>query len=273
MAQLTTFKIVVLAIVQGLAELLPISSSGHVIVAEKLMGLSATSPEMTYLLVMLHTGTMFAVLTYFWRDWKALLLNPARRKNLIVMAILATGATGVVGLTLKHIIEHYFLHGRAIENLFGNVKVIIASLVAAGVVILISSLKIWKPQESKDHSNSVAVLIGAVQGLCLPFRGFSRSGATISVGMIFGMTRRFSEQFSFLLAVILTPPVIAREVLRLEHAHVHPQFMPGFVGLVFSFIAGLFAITWLSRWLEKGKWGYFGAYCLLFAAVLYFLKF
>ena len=68
---MTMLKILVLAIVQGAAELLPISSSAHVIVAEKLLGLDPTSPEMTPLLVMLHTGTMFAVIFFFWRSWKA----------------------------------------------------------------------------------------------------------------------------------------------------------------------------------------------------------
>lgn len=65
-----TLKVVVLAIVQGLAELLPVSSSAHVVVAEKLMGLDPSSPQMTLLLVMLHTGTMFAVIAYFWKQWK-----------------------------------------------------------------------------------------------------------------------------------------------------------------------------------------------------------
>ena len=64
------FKVIILAIVQGLAELLPVSSSAHVVVAEKLMGLDASSPQMTLLLVMLHTGTMFAVIVYFWNQWK-----------------------------------------------------------------------------------------------------------------------------------------------------------------------------------------------------------
>ena len=63
-------QVIILAIVQGLAELLPVSSSAHVVVAEKLMGLDPTSPQMTLLLVMLHTGTMFAVIVYFWNQWK-----------------------------------------------------------------------------------------------------------------------------------------------------------------------------------------------------------
>src|SRR5438067_12324655 len=92
-------KILILAIIQGAAELLPVSSSAHVIVAEKLMGLDPTSPAMTLLLVMLHTGTMFAVIVYFWRAWRTTFFSSAQgfRDNLIYV-IVATVITGIVGL-------------------------------------------------------------------------------------------------------------------------------------------------------------------------------
>src|SRR6185437_7862461 len=100
---MTLIHIIILAAVQGAAELLPVSSSAHVIVAEKLMGLDPSAPEMTFLLVMLHTGTMFAVLLYFWKRWSALLKeNP---KGFIRAVVLATAVTGVVGLFLKVLIE------------------------------------------------------------------------------------------------------------------------------------------------------------------------
>src|SRR5690349_21957436 len=100
-------KILVLALIQGAAELLPVSSSAHVIVAEKLMGLDPAKPDMTFLLVMLHTGTMFAVLVYFWPRWRALFRrDPAAGEagpsgwHFIAMVILATAFTGVLGLGL-----------------------------------------------------------------------------------------------------------------------------------------------------------------------------
>jgi undecaprenyl-diphosphatase len=119
-----------------------------------------------------------------------------------------------------------------------------------------------------------------VQGFCLPFRGFSRSGATISVGLLLGIARTKSEEFSFVLAVVLTPPVIAREVLRLlksQAVGMPPQgttllslFLPSMLGMVLSFIAGLLALRWLSNWLERGRWQFFGYYCLL-ASILVFI--
>src|SRR5271169_3785761 len=100
-------QIIVLAVIQGLAELLPVSSSAHVVVAEKLMGLDPSAPNMTFLLVMLHTGTMFAVIAYFWKAWKKTFFASAEVfKKQIVRLIVATLLTGIVGYPLMIGIEH-----------------------------------------------------------------------------------------------------------------------------------------------------------------------
>src|ERR1700735_1716035 len=101
-------QIVILALIQGAAGLLPVSSSAHVIVAEKLLGLDPSAPELTFFLVMLHTGTMFAVLLYFWKRWMALAQN-GNLNRFIRAIVIATGVTGVVGLALKFIIEKVIL--------------------------------------------------------------------------------------------------------------------------------------------------------------------
>jgi undecaprenyl-diphosphatase len=103
---MSLFNIVVLAIIQGLAELLPVSSSAHVVVAEKLLGLDPSSPPMTLLLVMLHTGTMFAVIVYFWRTWRGTYFQslPAFKK-FAAQVIIATLLTGIVGGALTLLIE------------------------------------------------------------------------------------------------------------------------------------------------------------------------
>src|SRR6202167_979200 len=95
---MTILNGVILAIVQGLAELLPVSSSAHVVVAEKLLGLDPSSPPMTLLLVMLHTGTMFAVVVYFWRTWRSTYFQSlAAFKTFAVQVTVATLLTGIVG--------------------------------------------------------------------------------------------------------------------------------------------------------------------------------
>lgn len=270
-------QILVLAVVQGAAELLPVSSSAHVIVAEKLMGLDPTSPEMTLLLVMLHTGTMFAVIAYFWTAWRAAYFSSAAafRANAVRIAV-ATILTGIVGLALLQIIKFAFA-GPAfeVEQLFGNARLMAAALAAAGLLIIVSSRLAQGVHH--DFSLGSAAWVGAVQGLCLPFRGFSRSGATISAGLILGVNRRRAEEFSFALAVVLTPAVIAKEAHRLLKApHVSDAASvgwmhllgPSLLGMVLSFLAGLLALKWLSRWLEAGHWHYFGIYCLAAAPVV-----
>ncbi len=95
---MSIFKVIILAIVQGLAELLPVSSSAHVVVAEKLIGLDPSSPQMTLLLVMLHTGTMFAVIAYFWNQWKKTYFSSSDAfKRFAIRVIWATILTAVIG--------------------------------------------------------------------------------------------------------------------------------------------------------------------------------
>jgi undecaprenyl-diphosphatase len=280
-------QIFALAAVQGAAELLPVSSSAHVIVAAKLMGLDPTTPEMTLLLVMLHTGTMFAVILFFWKAWRASFFSSRQQFwNACKFILVATALTGAVGLGLKAAIERVAF-GKAghaeIEMLFGNLGLISAALAAVGVLIVFAGLRQKRsaaPGAKLGFGEACA--IGAVQGLCLPLRGFSRSGATISAGLLLGIAKQRVEEFSFALAVVLTPPVIAREVLRLMKAqalpvtggaHLLDLFFPSFCGMLLSFLSGLVALRWLSSWLDKGLWHYFGYYCLAASAIVFTLYF
>jgi undecaprenyl-diphosphatase len=274
-------QIVILAIVQGMAELLPVSSSAHVIVAEKLMGLDPTRPERTLLLVMLHTGTMFAVICYFWNTWKTEFGRSGRAaRTYLKNLVLASFLTGVVGLGLKQVIEKVALKDvphAEIEMIFGNLTLISASLAVVGGLILYSGLRTRRTGDGRrDLDRAGACWMGAIQGLCLPFRGFSRSGSTISVGLILGLSRKRVEAFSFALAVVLTPPVIAREVWRLlrsrpEGGLLH-LFGPSLLGMVLAFGAGLLALRWLSTWLERGRWHVFGTYCICVSMVTFVLS-
>jgi len=281
---MSLLHVIILAIVQGFAELLPVSSSAHVIVAEKLMGLDPSSPPLTLLLVMLHTGTMFAVIVYFWRQWRdTYFQSSAAFRESAGLVILATVLTGVVGEGCIKIIEKTLFRNvphAQIEDLFGRLELIAPALAAAGVLILIAGIiEKRNPTGSLRESNELnarqAGLIGVVQGLCLPFRGFSRSGATISTGMLAGVAKSRAETFSFALAVVLTPPVVAREAMRLiqaermsSTAHLAAAVLPSLLGAGFAFLAGLLALKWLTRWLEGGRWYLFGIYCLVAAAMV-----
>jgi undecaprenyl-diphosphatase len=286
-------QVIVLAIVQGLAELLPVSSSAHVVIAEKLMGLDPSSPQMTLLLVMLHTGTMFAVIAYFWKTWKkAYFSSSGAFQRFAILVVWATVLTGIIGEAIKKVIEKTLFAGvekAEIEQLFSHLELIAPALAAAGVIILIAGLierrqainaSMEAPRTSVTLSQ--AGWMGIVQGLALPFRGFSRSGSTISTGMLVGARKEAAERFSFALAVVLTPPVVAIEAMRLlkaSHAaaatgaaiDLHASVASSVLGMVFSFMAGLAALKWLSSWLESGRWYLFGIYCLVASAGVFYL--
>jgi undecaprenyl-diphosphatase len=306
-------KVLILAIVQGLAELLPVSSSAHVVVTERLLGLDPSAPEMTLLLVMLHTGTMFAVIAFFWKQWKRTYFVSADAfKRFLVRAIWATALTAVIGYPIIHVIEHHqrahLLEAAAsstavpcsygkgdVEAMFSRLDLIAPALLAAGLLILWAGMKerdksplanmSYERAASRSGENVTfkqAGWMGAVQGLCLPFRGFSRSGATISTGLLTGAERSRAERFSFALAVILTPPALAREgwrVFRAAHdatpgchpADLHSSVVAGVLGMILSFAAGLAALRWLSSWLENGRWYIFGIYCLVASGVVFYL--
>lgn len=325
---MSLLHVIILAIVQGLAELLPVSSSAHVIVAEKLMGLDPSAPEMTLLLVMLHTGTMLAVIVYFWRRWRRTFFHSLEEfKNFAIALIVATILTGIVGGGIIEFIEKVLMRRQPhawVEQLFNRLDLIAAALAVAGIFIFIAGIvenrrarasgsaatgngpsvgpaanpvasagspgthaavstgvletrRIVQTSSAHEMTPSQYSWIGAIQGLCVPFRGFSRSGATISTGLLLRVARRTAEDFSFALAVVLTPPADARELWRLYQAQHHQlaQLLPAastsVVGMVFAFFAGLLALRWLSRWLETGRWHLFGIYCIAAAVAVAYL--
>ncbi len=261
------------------------------------MGLDPSSPEMTLLLVMLHTGTMFAVIAFFWNTWKkAYFSSMDAFKQFAVLVLWATLLTGIVGEAIKKIIEKTLFRGAEkaeIEQLFSRLELIAPALAAAGVLILIAGV-LERRQiisavsgSAKDRALGTADgtltfrqagWMGVVQGLALPFRGFSRSGSTISIGMLVGATKERAERFSFAMAVVLTPAVVGVEALRLQRAllagaPIDVRGSLGFsvLGMGFSFLAGLIALKWLSSWLESGRWYLFGIYCLLASGIVFYL--
>jgi len=250
-------------------------------------------------LVMLHTGTMFAVIVYFWQQWKrSYFATSDAFKRFAIRAIWATVLTGVIGYPLQKIVAKLAFPGAPkaqIEDLFGRLDLVAYALFAVGLLILWAGMKEREAESAATNAYDRSVArsgdnvtfsqagwIGGVQGLSLPFRGFSRSGSTISAGLLAGANRERAERFSFALAVILTPAVVGREGLRLlKAAHeakavgapidLHGSLVASVLGMVFSFLAGLAALRWLSSWLENGRWYLFGIYCLVASGVVFYL--
>lgn len=281
--------VVILAVVQGLAELLPVSSSVHVIVTAKLLHENMSTPANALLLVMLHTGTMFAVIVYFWRQWVDTFFSSREAFiRFARMCFVACFLSGAVALPLILGVEHVLSHGNhhaEIEALFHKLNWIAPALAAAGILILWAGLREARRPDRPSGARHreitwrQAIIMGILQGVAIPFRGFSRSGSTISGALLAGGDRMPVESFSFAIVVAITPLAVARELYRLVHASAQAgahldlatALAPSLLGMVCAFLAGLVALKWLSRWLEQGRWYWFGIYCLAASVVVMLL--
>jgi undecaprenyl-diphosphatase len=278
--------VIILAAVQGLTELLPVSSSAHVIVIAELFHENMSTPANALLLVLLHTGTMFAVIVYFWRRWLEEFLSSwasfFRFAQLVFVASLLSGLVGYPTIVLVEKLLSQGGHPAEIEALFQKLNWIAPALAIVGLLILGAGLReARQPQVATQEPRRgirwpEAVAMGILQGIAIPFRGFSRSGSTISGGLLTGGGRSEIESFSFAMVVAITPLAIGREAWRVIH-HAHQAgssvlraaaLTPGMLGMACAFFAGLLALRWLSRWLERGRWHWFGIYCLAAAAVV-----
>jgi undecaprenyl-diphosphatase len=203
-------------------------------------------------------------------------------RQILTQVFVATLCTGVLGLLLKIVIEKIFMRHlphAEIEHLFSNLPLISFALAAVGSVMIYAGTR-KKVNASQELNIKSSCWIGIIQGISLPFRGFSRSGSTISMGLILGISKKKIEAFSFALAVVLTPLVIAKELHRFLHDATITSSSQTFhllvqcgAGMVLSFLAGLIALKWLSHWLEEGRWKFFGFYCLVAAGGILVLNY
>ena len=265
-----TIQALVLGIVQGLTEFLPISSSGHLIIVPFLFGWH--DPFLTSLAfsVMLHAGTLIALLAYFRRDWLTLIPaglatirdrsfegDPNRR--LAWLIAIATLPAVVVGILLNDVIE------RSVREP-GLVAVL---LVVAGGVLWLADRVGRQDLAIVDLSFPAAFGIGVAQAFAL-LPGVSRSGSSISAGRFAGLDRETAARFSFLMATPVTTGAVGYEALKLIRGEtVEPtSILPLLVGITASFAAGIVAIAVLLRYVRSHPFDIFVIYRILVAAVV-----
>jgi undecaprenyl-diphosphatase len=274
---------VVLAIVQGLAEFIPVSSSGHLIIVRRLLGWNELSPahELTFD-VALHFGTLLSVLFYFRRTWfqiiraalggkvvrfseadgddQNLTADEQREERLLLWFLaIATIPGAIAGKLLEHSAEDYFR-----EHIF----------LIAGALIVVALLMWWGEKVSQFTKPltritfSDALIVGCAQATAL-IPGVSRSGSTITAGLFRNMTREAAVRFSFLLST----PLIAGAALLKAHelkkeglpAGMH---MPFLVGVVISAVVGYAAIAWLIRYLQSNSLKVFIVYRIVVGVIV-----
>lgn len=261
-------KAVLLGIIQGITEFLPISSSGHLVVFQNLFGLH--QPQLLFD-IMVHFGTLMAVFLVFREDIvnivKELYLYVSNRLKkespktsekssynikLLQFIIIATIPTFIIG----------YLFEKKVEELFSSLKIV-------GIMLLVTGLLLWLTKRfSKDdkdiHKMSFknALVIGFVQGLAI-LPGISRSGSTIAFGLFQGLEKSLAIRFSFLLSI---PAILGAMTLKLgELLHLDYSLMiPNIIGMIVAFLAGYLSLKFLIRIIMKGNFFYFAYYCWLF---------
>lgn len=252
---MSIFEIIVLGLLQGLTEFIPISSSGHLIIAHELFGTAQNSLVFD---VALHVGTLLALVVFFKRDILNLLTNVFKaNKNgrLARLLIMATIPAAVVGFLFEDLIDR---HMRRIE-------VVAVTLVLVAVIMLFAEW--WAKNHKKSEITTAnAVAVGLAQAVAL-VPGVSRSGATITAGIFCGLDRVAAARFSFLLAM----PIIAGSALGvfLQNGDTVSGNTGDLVlGVITAFASGLMAIKFLMNYLAKHSLAVFAWYRLGLAAVL-----
>ncbi len=253
--ELALWKVLVLAIVQGVAEFLPISSSGHIVIlAELLADGDASQLDVSSLNIVLHLGTLASILVVYFRRVLRLL---GEDRRLIGMLIAGTIPAVAIGLPIKKL---------ASETLLENALLAGAMLIVTGLLLLWIQRQRLGERTLEDLTYIDAACIGLSQAAAI-LPGLSRSGSTITCGLARGLKSDAAATFSFLLAI---PVIAGAGVLELKDQWEKLQDPQSVVlppatlalGAATSFVVGVFALWWLLRWLEGGKLGLFAAWCI-----------
>lgn len=274
---MTILEAIIVGVVQGLTEFIPVSSSAHIILAQSVLGVKR--PGITFEVVV-HIGTLFSVFWVFGQDIKKLLyatldiprtllnkenfnsLKNKDERNFIYMLIIGTIVTGSVGI----IFNDFFI------SLYDNLRVVGSMLLVTGTMLWLSQkIRPGFKDEGKIRPLD-AIVIGAFQSLAIS-PGISRSGSTIAGALLRKLDKETAVRYSFILSV---PAILGATLLEVkdifQSGFDSDLIVPYLFGLIFSAISGIIAIKWLVNFLKKGKLHYFSFYCwFLGLLVLIFL--
>ncbi|HJC01052.1 MAG TPA: undecaprenyl-diphosphate phosphatase [Candidatus Flavonifractor merdavium] len=256
-----------MGIIQGVAEFLPISSSGHLALFQTFFGMENVEEKYMFFTVLLHFGTLISVCVVYWRD----IADMIREFFLGIAALAGRKDTGVTPPPARRMVMLIIiatlplfimvLLQDAINQLFSNSIMVSCALMATGFILFFSD-RLAKGHKTARNATVVdALIVGCGQALAV-IPGLSRSGTTISVGMLRGFDRSFAVRFSFLLSL---PAILGANVLEIKDA-VEAGFpveeLPMYlVGVAVAAVVGYFAIRLVKSLADKGKFGKFAYYC------------
>ncbi|MBK3518552.1 undecaprenyl-diphosphate phosphatase [Carboxylicivirga marina] len=257
----------ILGIIQGLTEFLPVSSSGHLEIAKAIFGDKVIAEESMFMTVMLHGATAISTIVVFRREiWKILTglfqFKWNKQTAFSVKIIISMVPAAFVGIAFSS----------EMEMLFDN------QILLVGFMLIITSGLLFFADKAKKTKKGVtfssALVIGIAQALAI-LPGISRSGATISTCVLMGIDRRKATRFSFLMVVPLILGKMAKDLMDSDFTTVGTPAIPVIVGFIAAFVTGLFACTWMIKLVKNSKLTYFSIYCAIvgFIAIVHQLYF
>ncbi|WP_417556673.1 undecaprenyl-diphosphate phosphatase [Mesoflavibacter zeaxanthinifaciens] len=246
---------ILLGIIQGLTEFLPVSSSGHLELGKAILGDNSVPEESLLFTVVLHFATALSTIVVFRKDiWSLLkgILKFEWNDDLQFASKIAISMIPavIVGLFFEE----------QLEQLFGG------NILLVGFMLLITAILLFFADKAKNTNKNVsfsnAFIIGVAQAIAM-LPGISRSGATISTSVLLGNDKTKAARFSFLMVVPLIFGKIAKDVLSGDLSLESQNFTTLSIGFIAAFISGLFACTWMIRLVKKSKLSYFAIYCAI----------
>lgn len=260
-------SVIILGMIQGVAEFLPISSSAHLIIFRDLFGIGANIPKDVALTfdIALHLGTLLAIGLFFFKDFIAM-INKGFTKGIkdkegkiLWYLVAATIPAAIAGLLFEDIIENIIR---------GNFYIIAIALAIMGIIIFITDKYSKNSREVKDMSLKDALIIGCSQTLAL-IPGFSRSGTTIATARTLGIERENAAKFSFYLSAPVVCGAVVLELLdKATWTIIMAEPLTFILGILISFITGMICIKWLLKYIQKHNFKIFMIYRIAIAIVV-----
>lgn len=250
---------IVLGLIQGLTEFLPVSSSGHLELAKTILGDTSVPEESLTFTVVLHFATALSTMVIFRKEiaeiFKGLLQFKWNEQTQFSLKIIASMVPAVtVGLLFEEQLEAFF---------GGKILLVGAMLIVTAVLLLLAD-KAKNTDKKVSYTN--AIIIGVSQAIAM-LPGISRSGATISTSVLLGVDRTKAARFSFLMVVPLIFGKVAKDLMSGDISFSSSEIIPLSAGFLAAFISGLLACTWMISLVKKSKLSYFAIYCAIVGVV------
>lgn len=246
---------IILGVIQGLTEFLPVSSSGHLELGKAILGDNSLPKESLLFTVVLHFATALSTIVVFRKDILEIIKGILKFECNEDMNFISKIAISMIPATITGVFFE-----EELELLFGG------QIALVGFMLIITALLLYLADRAKNTNKSVsfsnAFIIGISQAIAI-LPGISRSGATISTSVLLGNDKTKAARFSFLMVVPLIFGKIAKDILNGELTYESSNFLPLSIGFVAAFIAGLFACTWMIALVKKSKLTYFSIYCAI----------